>query len=228
MTFVQVTFQVDKTKGLSGSQHTSLITVWRQGCFRSEMVRVVCSQLSACQGPLPKSAITTRIPINSVSKKVTLRLTAPQGHRSYISGVEGIDDPKTIIMEWSKLLGCPTATLTGGSWESFAHKQNCVVVGHLRVDIGLANRAIKLSGSGALFATIVHKTDSRSDVCWVPKPKDEPSEDYVRRVAAEASKRSVPQAFRQGGGSDLGLVGVQQLEFGGGVLCLILILGCCT
>ena len=80
----------------------------------------------------------------------------------------------------------------------------------------MANRAIKLSGSRAIFATIVHKTDTCSDVRWVPKPKDEPSEDYARRVAAEAAKRSVPQAFRQGGGSDLGLVGVQQSEFGGG------------
>ena len=111
------------------------------------------------------------------------------------------------------MLGCPLSTLTGGSWEHTEHKQSKVLVGHLRLTSTEADRVAALSGTRGLFATKLTSLDSRPEVAWIPRAKDESIEEYMRRVAGEAHKRKVPQAIRQGGGSDLGLVGVSASEF---------------
>ena len=146
-----------------------------------------------------------------------MRLLAPQCFRQFVAGVETEDDPRDIISEWAKLLECPLADLTGGTWERISDKSGSVVVGHLRVSRSLAHKIVNLSGTRALFATRLDKAVERPQVAWVPKPKDESTEDYLRRVAAEAQTRRVSQVFRQGfrqgGMSNLGLSGVPASEF---------------
>ena len=207
----------ESTVSNKGMQSESLVSVGRQGSLRNEVVRVVCSQLSEQAGPVPKRAITTKIPVSSVVTKVTVRLLAPQCFRQFVAGVETEDDPRDIISEWAKLLECPLADLTGGTWERISDKSGSVVVGHLRVSRSLAHKIVNLSGTRALFATRLDKAVERPQVAWVPKPKDESTEDYLRRVAAEAQTRRVSQVFRQGfrqgGMSNLGLSGVPASEF---------------
>ncbi|CAE7280364.1 yfnA, partial [Symbiodinium sp. CCMP2456] len=145
--------QLESTVFSKGTQCASLVSVGRQGNLRNEVVRVVCSQLSEQDGPVPRRAITTKIPVSSVISKVTVRLLAPQCFRQFVAGVESEDDPRVIISEWAKLLGCPLADLTGGTWERISDKSGSVVVGHLRVSTSLAQKIVNLSGSRALFAT---------------------------------------------------------------------------
>ena len=115
------------------------------------------------------------------------------------------------------MLGCPLADLTGGNWERAERvddpKAGPVVIGHLRVAATLATKIVSKSGTRGLFSTRLHKSTEKPQVAWIPKAKDESTEDYFRRVAAEAQTRRVPQAFRQGGMSNLGLIGVQASEF---------------
>ena len=70
---------------LEGLTREAVISVWRQGSPRHSMLRVTCEQLSASPGPLPKQAITTRIPTTSASPRVTVRLLAPLQYRQYVT-----------------------------------------------------------------------------------------------------------------------------------------------
>lgn len=65
-----------------------------------------------------------------------------------------------------------------------------------------------ISGHNALFATLVDKHQPRKTVNWITKEKSVATEDYFRQCLREAQSKGVPLALRQGGGNDIGFVGI--------------------
>ena len=63
-----------------------------------------------------------------------------------------------------------------------------------------------ISGHRGLFVCRLQKPPQQV-VAWIKKGKDEDDETYFRRVQGLASAQKKPMAFRQGGGSDLGVCG---------------------
>lgn len=45
---------------------------------------------------------------------VTLRLITPSHYRKFVTGVEKLDDPSSVISEWAQLTGESVAAFTGG------------------------------------------------------------------------------------------------------------------
>ena len=168
-------------------------------------------QITDFEGPVPKPAQQVQL-LNSQGPKIeTVRLLAPAHFRSHIAGVDTLDTPVSIISEWSKLLGVSVAKLTGGNWQKLAHPKGQLLVAHLRLSQDLAKRICDLSGTRGLFATLVTK-DSRQPVSWLQRGQNKDNSLYYRDAVAEAQKHHVPLAFRQGGGNDLGLVGIDPSE----------------
>ena len=195
--------QQESTVSSKGMQSESLVSVGRQGSLRNEVVRVVCSQLSEQAGPVPKRAITTKIPVSSVVSKVTVRLLAPQCFRQFVAGVETEDDSRVIISEWAKLLECPLADLTGGTWERISDKSGNVVVGHLRVSRSLAHKIVNLSGTRAAPSSKTKASSSGG----LSLPSSTP-----RRAPSVASGLSLPSSAPAKGSGSLSLCGSSRCE----------------
>lgn len=85
-----------------------------------------------------------------------------------------------------------------------------MLVGHIRAPEHFAQKACALSGKRGLFATVV--TSNRQPVAGCPKTKEVDDHTYFRAASAEALRRGASLPFRQGGQSDLGLVGVDPKE----------------
>ena len=69
------------------------------------------------------------------------------------------------------------------------------------------------SGHRGIFLTSVVPAEMRPNVAWLPKEKELSHEHYLLYVQAQAQRRKASVAYRQGGGADLGLVGVDPLEY---------------
>eukprot|EP00435_Cladocopium_sp_Y103_P075810 s59_g65.t1 len=172
--------------------------------------KVNLHQIAEFDGPVPRPPQVVQLLDAAGPKCVTLRLLAPWHYRQIVAGVEALDTPSSIISEWSSLLSEPVATLTGGNWQKLAHPRGPLLVGHIRVPEPFAQKVCSLSGKRGLFATLV--TSDRQPVAWCPRPKDVDDQAYFRSTSAEALRRGVSLAFRQGGQSDIGLVGVNPNE----------------
>lgn len=172
--------------------------------------KVNLHQMAEFDGPVPKPPQVVQLLDAAGPKCVTLRLLAPWHYRQCVAGVEKHDSPSSLISEWSSLLSEPVATLTGGNWQKLDHPRGPLLVGHVRVPEQFAQKVCALSGKRGLFATIVNS--NRQPVAWCPKAKEVDDHTYFRAACAEALRRGVALAFRQGGQSDIGLVGVDPKE----------------
>ena len=167
----------------------------------TELVRIKVHQLATKPGPIPKEPINAKISSIKSPSKCTVRILAPEQYRCIYSANGAQDKPEMVISELVQ-----AALLTGGTWERLTHKQSSVLVGHLRMPCDVAEKLEKISGHRGLFACRLQKSPQQA-VAWAKKVKDEDDETYFRRVQGLASAQKKPMAFRQGGGSDLGVCG---------------------
>ena len=204
---LSLTVAVAQTKA---GQGPSLCVWWSSNKKQPpQRVQVVTHHIGSKHGPIPKTAIVTKIPKTAVEKHVTLRLLAPQCYRKHIPGVHGTDNPKTIISALASMTGCQASQLTGGQWHVAQHPHGDILLCHIKASQALADKLLPFSGQQALFITVVEK--ERKPVGWIPREKL-PAEEYFRQCLTQAQKRHKPLALRQGGGSDLGLVDVPQTD----------------
>ena len=142
----------------------------------------------------------------------TVRILVPEHYRQLVT-THGKDQPNLVIAELAKRIHCPTHILTGGSWQQIQHKHGMFLVAHLRVSFEVADRLVQVSGVRGLFIAVLPSADKeRTKVTWVNKKPDMNSETYYHFVKQLAEEKKVPIALRQGGGSDLGLVGIKEGE----------------
>ena len=112
-----------------------------------------------------------------------------------------------VVGEWAKLLETRTSPLTGGHWQSTQDHTGPVLVGYLRVPKELAEKAVHLNGSRALFATIIAKGSEREPIRWIDRDRNVSDENYYRLCLAQAETQEKPLIFRNGGGRSLGILG---------------------
>ena len=166
-------------------------------------------QASPFTGPTPRPAVVTQFPKQDQPRQVTVRLLAPDFYRKHISSVQ--DTPQTVITSLTTTLGCQIARLTGGNWSVVTHPHGRILIGHLEMDVQLAEQLVAHSGKQALFAAIISKSAKQDPVAWLPRNKLS-SEDYFRQSLTQAQAKKAPLVLRQGGASDLGLAGIAQTE----------------
>ena len=140
----------------------------------------------------------------------TVRFLAPAFYRKYIPGVVKDDEPSTVIAAVAANVGCKTSLLTGGRWEVANHPHGRILIGHVKVNESLAEKIHKISGREALFVALLGAGD-KSSVAWLPRAK-QTSEDYFKQSLTRAQAHGSALVLRQGGGSDLGVVGLSQKE----------------
>jgi hypothetical protein len=173
-------------------------------------VQLQLSQIGTSPGPVPITAVVTNIPKPQGSKMVTVRFLAPAFYRKHVPGVSKEDDPATVIGCLASTVGCQASLLTGGRWEVATHPHGRILIGHLKVTEELAQRLAKVSGTQALFVAVLNQTNQK-EVAWLPRAKQE-TEAYFRQSLTRAQAAKMPLVLRQGGGSDLGIVGMSQRE----------------
>ena len=140
----------------------------------------------------------------------SVRFLAPAFYRKYIPGVVKDDEPSTVIAAVAANVGCKTSLLTGGRWEVANHPHGRILIGHVKVNESLAEKIHKISGREALFVALLGAGD-KSSVAWLPRAK-QTSEDYFKQSLTRAQAHGSALVLRQGGGSDLGVVGLSQKE----------------
>ena len=187
-------------------QGVRTVSVWWQPSRVPALVRIKVHQLATKPGPIPKEPINAKISSIKSPSKCTVRILAPEQYRRIYSANGAQDKPEMVISELASKAGIQAALLTGGTWERLTHKQSSVLVGHLRMPCDVAEKLEKISGHRGLFACRLQKSPQQA-VAWAKKVKDEDDETYFRRVQGLASAQKKPMAFRQGGGSDLGVCG---------------------
>ena len=178
----------------------------------TQRLQVKTTQVGTLEGPKLSSPVVTQIPKLQGEKMQTVRLLAPAFYRRFMPGAPTEDTPVSVISAWASFIGCQTAHLTGGNWQAVQHAHGRILIGHVRVSPVIANKLVAASGRQALFATIADKTAEKKSVVWFPKEKLD-NESYFRKVLTQGQSQKVPLAIRQGGASDLGLVGVNKGEF---------------
>ena len=149
----------------------------------------------------------TPIKKTSESELCTLRLSAPAVFRACVPRQGNKDTPPVVVGEWAKLLETRTSPLTGGHWQSTQDQTGPVLVGYLRVPKELAEKAVHLSGSRALFATIIAKGSAREPIRWIDRDRNVSDENYYRLCLSQAETQGKPLIFRNGGGRSLGILG---------------------
>ena len=92
-----------------------------------------------------------------------MRLLAPAHFRCHIAGVDTLNTPVSVILEWSKLLGVSVAKLTGGNWQKLAHPKGQLLVAHLRLPQDLAGKIwcwllkeTKVGGSNCFSSSLLN------------------------------------------------------------------------
>ena len=134
------------------------IAVWWRSPKQSQRpnrIKLDILQMSASQ--VPNQGPLTILPIKRTSENeiCTLRVSAPATFRACVPTQGSKDSPQVVVEEWARLLDVRTTPLTGGHWQSTQDQTGAVLVGYLRVPKELAEKAVRLSGCRALFATIV-------------------------------------------------------------------------
>lgn len=205
------------TVAVVGAQATgpSVCVWWSQAKTQGgspQRVQLKLVQIGRGPGPTLKPPAVTNIPKPVGDKLVTIRFLAPAFYRKYIPGVCQEDSPKTIIAAWAQMTGCQASSFTGGRWEIATHAHGKILIGHVKMTKVQADKCLPLSGRNALFVTQVPPEDGRKGVAWIPR-NAAPLEEYFRQALTQAQTRKAPLVIRQGGGSDLGIVGVDPAEF---------------
>ena len=180
---------------------------------RMDRIKLQTWQLSPMSGPETKAPTTVFIRPQNPKSVVTLRISAPFAYRKFHRSTDLVDSPQVIISDLAKALPCQVSFLTGGNWEQAQLRSGSLTVGHVRVQKELADRLLALSGRQGIFLTVLDKEAPRSNVAWLPKSKDCSPEEHFRVALELAESRKLPLCFRQGGGSDLGLLGADPSEF---------------
>ena len=164
-------------------------------------------------GPDLKPPTTVRIKADSNTPMVTVRISAPSCYRSLVTGPGATDDPAKVIAELAQVTGCKVSSLTGGHWQRTTQRQGQVLVGHIRVHGSLAEKLAQHSGHRGVMCLQLLSSVGRLEVAWLPREKGFTDEDYWMYAQSCSMRRQLPIAFRQGGGSDLGLAGADPAEF---------------
>jgi hypothetical protein len=171
-------------------------------------------QIGSSNGPVLKpAAVVTNFPKPLGDKLVTIRFLSPAFYRKHIPGICQDDTPKSVIAAWAQMTGLQASTFTGGRWEIAKHGHGSILIGHVKMTKEQADKCLPLSGRNALFVTQVPLVDNKKAVAWIPR-NSAPLEEYFRQAFTQAQARKAPLVLRQGGGSDLGLLGVEASELG--------------
>ena len=193
------------------SSSASVCVWWKhpgKSSFGSQnRIQLQLSHIGSSPGPAPIAAVVTNIPKPQGSKMVTVRFLAPAFYRKHVPGVSKKDDPATVIGCLASAVGCQASLLTGGRWEVASHPHGKILIGHVKVAEELAQKLAQVSGIQALFVALNHQ--GQKEVAWLPRAK-QPAEAYFRQSLTRAQAAKMPLVSRQGGGSDLGVVGMSQ------------------
>ena len=197
------------------SSDTHVISVWwdsrKTQTHKPHRTKVTLWQATSTKGPVPVKGQTIELEIKDTPKLTTVRVLAPGHYRKLVPGVEGPDNPQSVICEWAQLVACRAALLCGGNWQDVQHKHSRFVIGHLRLPNDLAEKSVSVSGKRGLFFTIVGK-ETKASVGWLLRSKDTTAEEYYKTAIAQATETALPLVLRQGGQSDLGIAGVTVSE----------------
>ena len=195
----------------SATSSGQTVSVWwdlaKQHSHKPFRTKVELRQATQTPGPVPIKAKAIDLKIDESARPVTVRILAPEFYRRFVPGVQGMDNPQTIISEVAQMLGCRTATLCGGNWQVVQHKHGTIVIGHVKVAPDLAQKLVPLSGKRALFFTKVDK-QTKSLVAWISRAKETTAEDYFNHAWTQAQNKKLPLVLRQGGNNDLGIAGI--------------------
>ena len=154
--------------------------------------------------------------IPDLSGPVTIEATAPKEHSNISDWITfRITSPLVILDKKDKdrllhhpefalrLLGCECAEVRTSGWQS----QHGCVTGYACIPRDKAAEFLAMSGSGGIFIQNLKKdVVSYPSVVWEAPLPDESEVQYFQRVQKAGKDQKVPLAFRQGGGSWLGLV----------------------
>eukprot|EP00435_Cladocopium_sp_Y103_P072435 s132_g40.t1 len=147
-------------------------------------------------------------------KMVTMRIIAPSWYRQCCTEPVPADSPAAIIRDLAVNCSQRVCVLTGGNWQSVQHKKGPMLVGHLRLPLDVATAVTAFSGQKAIFLGILPcKHFDPKKVVWIPRKAELNEESYFSYCKEQSIGKKLPLAFRQGGGSDLGLVGGNAMDF---------------
>ena len=201
----------------SGEKHQTPVSIWwkpgKQTDSRPVRSFLNLTHISAEKGPTVAAPIKISIPNKKGPELVTLRLLVPDFYRQFVCGTHHADDPGTVISSWAKHVACPVASLTGGRWEKVSHRHGNFLIAHVRTSKKIADMICE--SSGHLFATTLpcKLAPTRSSVTWIPRSENMTAEVYWNYVKKQSDLKKCPMAIRQGGNSDLGLIGASPQDF---------------
>lgn len=203
----------------SGEKHQTPVSIWwkpgKQTDSRPVRSLLNLTHISSEKGPTVAAPIKISIPNKKGPELVTLRLLVPDFYRKFVCGTHHADDPGTVISSWAKHVACPVASLTGGRWEKVSHRHGNFLIAHVRTSKKIADMICESSGHQALFATTLPCTlaPTRSSVTCIPRSENMTAEVYWNYVKNQSELKKCPMAIRQGGNSDLGLIGANPQDF---------------
>ena len=134
------------------------------------------------------------------SELCALRLSAPALFRACVPRQGSKDSPQAVGngRDSSRSAPCPLRVDTGSPFRirlaQFWSKE-------------LAEKAVRLSGCRALFATIVAKGIAQEPIRWIDRDRNVSDENYYRFSLSQAEVQGKPLIFRNGGGRSLGMLG---------------------
>ena len=202
-----------------GEKHQTPVSIWwkpgKQMDSRPVRSFLNLTHISSEKGPTVAAPIKITIPNKKGPELVTLRLLVPDFYRQFACGTHHTDDPGTVISSWAKHVACPVASLTGGRWEKVSHRHGKFLIAHIRTSKKIADKICESSGHQALFATTLpcKLAPTRSTVTWIPRSENMTAEVYWNYVKKQSELKKCPMAIRQGGNSDLGLIGANPQDF---------------
>jgi hypothetical protein len=162
-------------------------------------------------GPTPISGKRVTLPAKEKPQMATVRIMAPQFYRCFVPGAPKQDDPTSIISELAQATQAPVHKFTGGYWQKVSHKHGTIYIAHLRLPSSLGDKLVQLSGKRGIFVSKMPTRDEpRKQVIWIEKPLGTETETYFQTAKKLADSSNLPMALRQGGNSDIGLVGAKE------------------
>ena len=190
------------------------VSVWWQGgknlLGRPSHEKLSLTQLGQQDGPKLVQAKKFNLPDTKGPSLVTVRIITQAAYRRFVEGTPKKDTPTTVISEVAKLAGCPAHVLTGGNWDLVSQRHSDFLIGHLRLSAKLGDQLEALSGKrGIFFSVLPTKDRSRAQVTWIQKRQDMNAEAYFLYARQISDKTGRPLALRQGGSSDIGVIGAQ-------------------
>ena len=109
----------------------------------------------------------------------------------------------------AKVCGSEVEMRTYG-WKEQESDEGISIVGYVKVKPESVAELVKLSGrKGVFLDKLSRDVEVRSQVSWVKREKEEKDRAYFARALLKAEEQQVPLTYRRGGGSSLGLKGVE-------------------